>query len=462
MYADVEAQIVSGFDRKEVAKERMRHRKVFARLEADKLFQGFPTAWDMERLARQLQRKESVVLKGKLDLEVERKGAGWRQRKLLEKHIREKDEERRSLHNLATAATALFATQKKTPVEHAESVRKAEEVEKAVKIDEKRNEYKGISPSLHDVTHPSAPTLGVTNVGPPPYGDPGVMAPVVTLGGRMVMDVEGEGERADQSIVQLIEQAVNKERRRAREGDTSHVVTSTPGPSPQPSNVTKGESWQRLSAENEELKKKVDQADEQCRLEAQMLKWATEREKETRKEYNLRSGQGQMTQAEVQKNELMYPLVTTPGGQHYEPMVLRDVTAMMEKMPPLHRGGKVWLNKSLALMSGQSCTLGDMRQMLEAAGRHPALSPEAEVLFRTAQVDGLPPDVKKQLMSDPDILPEARHANPGRRCNRQQQLHLVDGPGNSHKHTEIGEKSAAAVAEEGVSVEKQLTPYVYV
>nr|XP_049614416.1 uncharacterized protein LOC125990997 [Syngnathus scovelli] len=184
-----------------------------------------------------------------------------------------------------------------------------------------------------------------------------------------------------------------------------------------------------------------------------------------------------MTQAEVQKNELMCPLVTTSGGQHYEPMVLRDVTAMMENMPPLHRGGKVWLNKFLALMSGQSCTLGDMRQMLagacslvqlqaieeaagtarlgrevplpqvaaplfenikltfpqptdlaptmfpydvkmspaqhyvtcvdswiETTGRHPALTHEAEVLFRTALLDGLPPDVKKQLMSDPDIL----------------------------------------------------------
>ncbi|XP_037115315.1 uncharacterized protein LOC119127481 [Syngnathus acus] len=195
------------------------------------------------------------------------------------------------------------------------------------------------------------------------------MAPVVTLGGRMVMDIEGEGDRADQSIVQLIEQAVNKERRRAREGDTSRVVTSTPGPSPQPSNVTKGESWHRLSAENVELKKKVDQADEQRRQEAQMLKWATEKEgeREIRKEYNLRSGQGQMTQAEVQKNELMCPLVTTSGGQHYEPMVLRDVTAMMEKMPPLNRGGKVWLKKFLAVMSGQSCTLGDMRQMLAGA-----------------------------------------------------------------------------------------------
>ncbi|XP_061122262.1 uncharacterized protein LOC133143964 isoform X2 [Syngnathus typhle] len=200
-------------------------------------------------------------------------------------------------------------------------------------------------------------------------------------------------------------------------------------------------------------------------------------ERETRRKYNLRSGQGQMTQAEVQKNELMCPLVTTSGGQHYEPMVLRDVTAMMEKMPPLHRGGKVWLNKFLALMSGQSCTLGDMRQMLagacslvqlqaieeaagtarlgrevplpqvaaplfenikltfpqptdlaptmfpydvkmspaqhyvtcveswiETTGRHPALTHEAEVLFRTALLDGLPPDVKKQLMSDPDIL----------------------------------------------------------
>nr|XP_049581843.1 uncharacterized protein LOC125972254 [Syngnathus scovelli] len=354
------------------------------------------------------------------------------------------------------------------------------------------------------------------------------MAPVVTLGGRMVVDVEGEGERADQSIVQLIEQAVNKERRRAREVDTSRVETSTPGPSPQPSNVTKGESWHRLTAENEALKKKIDQADEQRRQEAQMLKWATERgrredaksarrqqerpqwessegeeeddvvmqqrkmlecanqdsrkkcrqgERETRRKYNLRSGQGQMTQAEVQKNELMCPLVTTSGGQHYEPMVLRDVTAMMEKMPPLHRGGKVWLNKFLALMSGQSCTLGDMRQMLagacslvqlqaieeaagtarlgrevplpqvaaplfenikltfpqptdlapimflydvkmspaqhyvtcveswiETTGRHPALTHEAEVLFRTALLDGLPPDVKKQLMSDPDIL----------------------------------------------------------
>nr|XP_049579219.1 uncharacterized protein LOC125970689 [Syngnathus scovelli] len=208
-----------------------------------------------------------------------------------------------------------------------------------------------------------------------------------------------------------------------------------------------------------------------------MLKWATERERETRRKYNLRSGQGQMTQAEVQKNELMCPLVTTSGGQHYEPMVLRDVTAMMENMPPLHRGGKVWLNKFLALMSGQSCTLGDMRQMLagacslvqlqaieeaagtarlgrevplpqvaaplfenikltfpqptdlaptmfpydvkmspaqhyvtcveswiETTGRHPALTHEAEVLFRTALLDGLPPDVKKQLMSDPDIL----------------------------------------------------------
>nr|XP_049598856.1 uncharacterized protein LOC125982364 [Syngnathus scovelli] len=202
-----------------------------------------------------------------------------------------------------------------------------------------------------------------------------------------------------------------------------------------------------------------------------------ERERETRRKYNLRSGQGQMTQAEVQKNELMCPLVTTSGGQHYEPMVLRDVTTIMENMPPLHRGGKVWLNKFLALMSGQSCTLGDMRQMLagacslvqlqateeaagtarlgrevplpqvaaplfenikltfpqptdlaptmfpydvkmspaqhyvtcveswiETTGRHPALTHEAEVLFRTALLDGLPPDVKKQLMSDPDIL----------------------------------------------------------
>ncbi|XP_037101594.1 uncharacterized protein LOC119119282 [Syngnathus acus] len=41
---------------------------------------------------------------------------------------------------------------------------------------------------------------------------------------------------------------------------------------------------------------------------------------------------------------------------------------------------------------------------IETTGRHPALSPEAEVLFRTALVDGLPPDVKQQLMSDPDIL----------------------------------------------------------
>ncbi|XP_061682311.1 uncharacterized protein LOC133504117 [Syngnathoides biaculeatus] len=171
----------------------------------------------------------------------------------------------------------------------------------------------------------------------------------------------------------------------------------------------------------------------------------------------------------------MYPMVITREGQQYEPMVLRDVTAMIDKMPPLHRGGKVWLSKFLAL-SGQSCTLGDLRQILagwcslvqlqaieeaagtadlgretplprvagqlfeqikitfpqptdlaptmfpcdikmspaqhyvtcveswiEATGRHPALSPEADVLFRMAIVDELPQEVK-QLMSDPDIL----------------------------------------------------------
>ncbi|XP_061661726.1 uncharacterized protein LOC133492909 [Syngnathoides biaculeatus] len=60
----------------------------------------------------------------------------------------------------------------------------------------------------------------------------------------------------------------------------------------------------------------------------------------------------------------MYPMVITRERQQYEPMVLRDVTGIMDKMPPLHRGGKVWLSKFLALMSGQSCTLGDLRQIL--------------------------------------------------------------------------------------------------
>lgn len=176
-------------------------------------------------------------------------------------------------------------------------------------------------------------------------------------------------------------------------------------------------------------------------------------------------------------------MVTTARGVHYEPVVLRDLTAMMEKMPPLHKGGKAWLSKFLALMSGQSCALGDIRQMLagacslvqiealeeaagtsqlggdtplphvaaqlfqqikltfpqptdlapamfpydhktspaqhylacvenwiESTGKHPGLSAEAETLFRTAIIDGLPSEVKKTLMSDPDILvcPEQR------------------------------------------------------
>ncbi|XP_057682819.1 uncharacterized protein LOC130909896 [Corythoichthys intestinalis] len=502
MYGDLEAQILSGIDKNKVKKEQEKHRSVFVKLRQDELFKGSTKPWTMEKLAVSLQQKERDLMDEKTQLKEERQTATWRQRGKLDKLILEKEKERRSVHNFATVATALNALRPKVNNDDYTEAK------------ERCGAVMGIYPNLPvTTTQPNAPHMIMPITQPPPYAAPGIMASIVPLGGQLVMDVEGEGDRVPQYAVNFIEQAVNVERRN-RGGVTPGVAGNSPSPRAS-SGVTVtpkrlgGEHLGKDKVKDKALKQVDGTCVNQCRedekdmLNLAMTKVRREQqesvqkdlvsEKECDEECKEQRGQDRRLLAIVNNNELQrsrerqsaelhggYDLrsgKTAPLGQRYELLALRDVTAMMDKMPPLHQGGKMWLSKFLALMSGQTCTLGDIRQMLaggcslvqlqaieeaagttdlgretplprvagqlfeqiklyfpqptylaptmfpydvkmsppqhyaacvenwiEITGKHPASSPESEVLFRTAIVDGLPAEVKKQLKSDPDIL----------------------------------------------------------
>ncbi|XP_077408319.1 uncharacterized protein LOC144039172 [Vanacampus margaritifer] len=211
-YGRMESQLISGIESKRIKKERERCQKLFWKLKKDELFRGEPGTWDMSKLARQLQEKESRMLANIQDMEEEQSRVGWRKRHKLRKEVKNVENDRRGIHQLATIATALAAIREEKKEEKKEEKRE-EEVFKG----EKAECFRGVYPQL--------PSSGQYVFAPPPYPTASVMAPVVTLGGRMVLDVEDDGSRMTPATIQLIEQAVNNERKRLR-GSESPVRTS--------------------------------------------------------------------------------------------------------------------------------------------------------------------------------------------------------------------------------------------
>ncbi|XP_061681270.1 uncharacterized protein LOC133503570 [Syngnathoides biaculeatus] len=394
-YAKMESQLISGIESKKIKKEKEQSQKLFLKLKKDELFHGEPGTWDMAKLARQLQKKESRMLADVRDMKEDQSQVGWRQRSKLEKEVKKLEKDRRGIHQLATIATALAAIKE----EKSENEVKKED-ELIEKVEEKTECLRGIYPQLSDSRQ--------YVFAPPPYPTAPVMPPVVTLGGRMVLDVEDEGSLMAPATIQLIEQAVNNERKRVRGKQQGSVESPVMAPGAElagdggttravskrtPKLMKKEESrklfeGQRVPSEEREMLEEVmtgtrkhgqampsdadhrekemesDEEDEVVLREQRQILRPLSEESMPRAErgYNTRSKGKMMAQQE--QPQTMAPLVVTHAGRHYEPLVLRDVAALVEKLPPIHKGARAWITKFLAAMSGQGVALGDFRQAI--------------------------------------------------------------------------------------------------
>ncbi|XP_061578197.1 uncharacterized protein LOC133444429 [Cololabis saira] len=64
----------------------------------------------------------------------------------------------------------------------------------------------------------------------------------------------------------------------------------------------------------------------------------------------------------------MLPLVTTTGqNRQYKPFQFGDLQALVDKLPPIHEGGGLWLSKFNQYTQGQTLALGDLRAALSRA-----------------------------------------------------------------------------------------------
>ncbi|XP_061700617.1 uncharacterized protein LOC133513670 [Syngnathoides biaculeatus] len=396
----MESRLISGIESKKIKKEKERSQKLFLKLKKDELFRGEPGTWDMAKLARQLQKKESRMLADIRDMKEDQSQVGWRQRNKLEKEVKKLEKDRRGIHQLATIATVLVAIKEE---KSENEVKKEDEV--IEKVEEKTECLRGIYPQLSDSRQ--------YVFAPPPYQTAPVMAPVVTLGGRMVLDVEDEGSRMAPATIQLIEQAVNNERKGVRGKKQGSVESPVLAPGAELAGdggttsagtlkLMKTEAsrklfeGQKVQSEEREMLEEVmtgtqkhgqampsdadhreeemesDEEDEVVlREQRQMLRALSEGERlgdseesmsRAERGYNTHSKGKMMAQQE--QPQTMAPLVVTHAGLHYEPLVLRDVAALVEKLPPLHKGARAWITKFLAAMSGQGVALGDFRQAI--------------------------------------------------------------------------------------------------
>lgn len=61
----------------------------------------------------------------------------------------------------------------------------------------------------------------------------------------------------------------------------------------------------------------------------------------------------------------MLPLLQTSGGrQKYVPFPLGDRDALVDKLPGISVGGRLWLSELSSLTSGRTLALGDFRAIL--------------------------------------------------------------------------------------------------
>ncbi|XP_061675455.1 uncharacterized protein LOC133500590 isoform X2 [Syngnathoides biaculeatus] len=210
------------------------------------------------------------------------------------------------------------------------------------------------------------------------------MATVVTLRGRMVLDVEDEGSRMVPATIQLIEQAVNNERKRVRGKQQGRVESPVLAPGAElagdggttsagSKKLMKKEvsrklfEGQRVQSEEREMLEEVmtgtrkhgqampsdadhreeemesDEEDEVVlREQRKMLRALREGERLGDREesmsraergYNMRSKGKMMAQQE--QPQTMAPLVVTHAGRHYEPLVLGMWLHWWKNCPPL-------------------------------------------------------------------------------------------------------------------------------
>ncbi|KAM9825264.1 uncharacterized protein LOC133153180 isoform X2 [Syngnathus typhle] len=64
------------------------------------------------------------------------------------------------------------------------------------------------------------------------------------------------------------------------------------------------------------------------------------------------------------KSSIQMPLRDLGGGWHYEPMGVRDMQALVDRLPNLNRGAQGWISDFIALMAGQRVAVSDFRAAL--------------------------------------------------------------------------------------------------
>ncbi|XP_078805331.1 uncharacterized protein LOC144992515 [Oryzias latipes] len=400
MYEILERQVLAGIEKKQKDKEKEKLRKVWAQMDLKRT-----RSW--MAFSQQLRQKEDVIVKQFQDLDEKVQKQSRKEKREAKQKQKEADETRRTLHQLTLAATAM-ATIKTEQESHKRSVTPSSP----------KLPLPGLYPSLPVGTDSSPVPF------PPPYNSQ-EMYPMLKICGEIACDLEEEltpqekhhivsmlrerrtrmgEERADpfQDLINL--QAEPPSAPRVSADESTDVYPSLHGSPAAPrgaaSRVTdpKGKQFVRCYEDMTTRKEKaVETLAGQYTLPGEFKKYHRlifpeqdvdkyEEEKEendddespphqprlltsnqdldkvrrVKHSMTLRSGTKQHRDAKH-----MFPMIATGAGVPiYQPLPLKDVSTLAERLPRVSNGSRNFLQQLCTVMQGHVPCMGDLRQIL--------------------------------------------------------------------------------------------------